>query len=262
MNMVGVVRKLTKTIVLSVGTVILGAVCAVGGAGLYFKEDAVKFYTQIRNEVTSMSSTLDNGIDQFNKTISEVQTLPENLKTEFAKHQKDFGDIAAKLEQQASELEKNPIIPSTWKTKNGSQTAQQLRDLATKIKEASNAINTGVNTIAGQVDSVTNSQIVEQIKTFLNTVKTDYLPKVNQITTEVTPEKFSEYYGFTSTVMVAVSGSILGLGLLSGLLTYAFYKNVDGKLVRKSSKKNELTNHVKYILKKYPEIKEKIVDEF
>ena len=42
MNMVGVVRKLTKTIVLSVGTVILGAVCAVGGAGLYFKEDAVQ----------------------------------------------------------------------------------------------------------------------------------------------------------------------------------------------------------------------------
>ena len=193
MNMVGVVRKLTKTIVLSVGTVILGAVCAVGGAGLYFKEDAVKFYTQIRNEVTSISSTLDNGIDQFNKTISEVQTLPENLKTEFAKRQKDFGDIAAKLEQQASELEKNHIKPSTRKTENGSQTAQELRDLATKIKEASNAINTGVNTIAGQVDSVTNSQIVGQIKTFLNTVKTDYLPKVNEITAEVTPEKFGDH---------------------------------------------------------------------
>ena len=137
-----------------------------------------------------------------------------------------------------------------------------MKQLAKEIRDASAAVSTGIDNVNGEVGSIVNNGIVEEIKTFLNTVKTDYLPKVNKITNDITPEKFSEYYGFTSTVMVAVSGSILGLGLLSGLLTFAFYKNVDGKLVRKTSQKNELTNHVKYILKKYPEIKEKIIDEF
>ena len=41
--MVGMIRKLTKTIVLAVGTIILGAVCTVGTAGLYFKKMLLSF---------------------------------------------------------------------------------------------------------------------------------------------------------------------------------------------------------------------------
>ncbi|WPL36473.1 MG_279/MG_280 family protein [Malacoplasma iowae] len=260
--MVNMVRKLTKTVVLGVGTIVLGAVCTVGAVGLYFKEDAVKFYTQIRNEVQSISSTLDSGIDQFNTTIDKVQTLPGELKTEFEKYKGNFEEIASKLEKQANELEQQkPIVPSADKN-DTSSTSQQLKELANQIRTAGNGISEGIDSISSSVDSVTSSEIVTQIKSFLNTVKTDYLPKVNQIIAQVTPEKFSEYYGFGATVMVATSGSILGLGLLSGLLTFGLYKNVDGKLVRKSSQKSELTSHIKYILKKYPEIKEKIIDEF
>ncbi|KFB07723.1 MG_279/MG_280 family protein [Malacoplasma iowae] len=260
--MVNMVRKLTKTVVLGVGTIVLGAVCTVGAVGLYFKEDAVKFYTQIRNEVQSISSTLDSGIDQFNTTIDKVQTLPGELKTEFEKYKGNFEEIASKLEKQVNELEQQkPIVPSADKN-DTSSTSQQLKELANQIRTAGNGISEGIDSISSSVDSVTSSEIVTQIKSFLNTVKTDYLPKVNQIIAQVTPEKFSEYYGFGATVMVATSGSILGLGLLSGLLTFGLYKNVDGKLVRKSSQKSELTSHIKYILKKYPEIKEKIIDEF
>ncbi|WPL40337.1 MG_279/MG_280 family protein [Malacoplasma iowae] len=261
--MVNMVRKLTKTVVLGVGTIVLGAVCTVGAVGLYFKEDAVKFYTQIRNEVKSISSTLDDGINQFNTTIDKVQTLPGELKTEFEKYKGDFNQIAEKLEKQAEELDKQTKPNTSYEDNtNSSSASQQLRDLAQQIKTAGESISSGVDKISSSVDSVTNSQIVGEIKSFLNTVKTDYLPKVNQIIAQVTPEKFSEYYGFGATVMVATSGSILGLGLLSGLLTFGLYKNVDGKLVRKSSQKSELTSHIKYILKKYPEIKEKIIDEF
>ena len=260
--MVGMIRKFTKTIVLAMGTIILGAVCTVGTAGLYFKEDAVNFYIQIRDQVQNISKVLEDGINEFDKTIDKVEELPTSIKTEFGKYKDNFDQIATKLEQQADELDKNQPSQLPTSTKVDSTPSAQLRELAKQIKEAGGAISDGVNKISDQVGSVTSSEIVVQIKTFLGTVKTDYLPKVNQITIEVTPEKFSEYYGFTATVMVAASGSILGLGLLSGLLTYAFYKNVDGKLVRKSSQKSELTNHVKYILKKYPEIKEKIADEF
>lgn len=259
--MVNMVRKLTKTVVLGVGTIVLGAVCTVGAVGLYFKEDAVKFYTQIRNEVQSISSTLDSGIDQFNTTIDKVEKLPGELKTEFGKYKENFDDIAKKLEEQAEQIESQKPKSSIA---NGSDSnpSSQLKELAKQIREAGDKISQGVDSISDSVGSVTNSEIVTQIKTFLNTVKTDYLPKVNQIIAHVTPEKFSEYYGFGATVMVATSGSILGLGLLSGLLTFGLYKNVDGKLVRKSSQKSELTSHIKYILKKYPEIKEKIIDEF
>ena len=260
--MVGMIRKLTKTIVLAVGTIILGAVCTVGTTGLYFKEDAVNFYTQLRDQVQNISKTLEDGINEFYKTIDKVQELPTSIKTEFGKYKDNFDQIATKLVEQANELDKQQPSHLPTSTKVDSTPSAQLRELAKQIKEAGGAISDDVNKISDQVGSVTSSEIVVQIKTFLGTVKTDYLPKVNQITIEVTPEKFSEYYGFTATVMVAVSGSILGLGLLSGLLTYLFYKNVDGKLVRKSSQKSELTNHVKYILKKYPEIKEKIADEF
>ena len=260
--MVGMIRKLTKTIVLAVGTIILGAVCTVGTEGLYFKEDAVKFYTQIRDQVQNISKTLEDGINEFNETIDKVQELPTSIKTEFVKYKDNFDQIATKLEEQANELNKHQPSQLSTSTKVDSTPSAQLRELAKQIKEAGGAISDGVNKISDQVGFVTSSEIVVQIKTFLGTVKTDYLPKVNQITVEVTPEKFSEYYGFTATVMVVVSGSVLGLGLLSGLLTYVFYKNVDGKLVRKSSQKSELTNHVKYILKKYLEIKEKIADEF
>ena len=260
--MVGMIRKLTKTIVLAVGTIILGAVCTVGTAGLYFKEHSVKFYTQIRDQVQNISKTLEDGINEFNETIDKVQELPTSIKTEFVKYKDNFDQIATKLEEQANELNKHQPSQLSTSTKVDSTPSAQLRELAKQIKEAGGAISDGVNKISDQVGFVTSSEIVVQIKTFLGTVKTDYLPKVNQITVEVTPEKFSEYYGFTATVMVVVSGSVLGLGLLSGLLTYVFYKNVDGKLVRKSSQKSELTNHVKYILKKYPEIKEKIADEF
>lgn len=257
--MVGMVRKLTKTVVLSVGTIVLGAVCAVGAAGMYFKEDSVKFYSQMRTEVQSISKSLESGIDQFNQMIDKVETLPGELKIEFDKHKQSFEDIAQKLEEQANQIGKqNPPLLST----GTSTTSEELKQLAKQIRDTSTAISAGIDNVNGEVGSIVNNGIVKEIKTFLNTVKTDYLPKVNIITNDITPEKFSEYYGFTSTVMVAVSGSILGLGLLSGLLTFAFYKNVDGKLVRKTSQKNELTNHVKYILKKYPEIKEKIIDEF
>lgn len=257
--MVGMVRKLTKTVVLSVGTIVLGAVCAVGAAGMYFKEDAVKFYSQMRIEVQSISKSLESGIDQFNQTIDKVETLPSELKIEFDEHKQSFEDIAQKLEEQANQIgQHNSPLPST----GTSTTSEELKQLAKQIRDTSTAISAGIDNVNGEVGSIVNNGIVKEIKTFLNTVKTDYLPKVNIITNDITPEKFSEYYGFTATVMVAVSGSILGLGLLSGLLTFAFYKNVDGKLVRKTSQKNELTNHVKYILKKYPEIKEKIIDEF
>ena len=260
--MIGMVRKLTKTIVLAVGTIILGAVCTVGTAGLYFKEDTVNFYTQIRDEVQNISKTLEDGINQFNSTIDKVETLPEELKNQFSQYKGEFEKIATELEKQAEKINsQKSIIPPTVNKANSS-TSAQLRELANQIKQAGTTISDGVDKISNEVGFVTNSEIVNQIKTFLGTVKADYLPKVNEITTEVTPEKFGEYYGFAATVMVAVSGSILGLGLLSGLLTYAFYKNVDGKLIRKSSQKSELTNHVKYILKKYPEIKEKIADEF
>ncbi|WPL38633.1 MG_279/MG_280 family protein [Malacoplasma iowae] len=263
--MVNMVRKLTKTVVLGVGTIVLGAVCTVGAVGLYFKEDAVKFYTQIRNEVQSISSTLDKGIDQFNTTIDKVETLPEELKTEFDKYKDEFNQIATKLEEQANQIEsQKPSKSSSNIVVDNSTTSasEQLKELAKQIRKAGEGISSGIDSISNSVDSVTSSEIVTQIKTFLNTVKTDYLPKVNQIIAQVTPEKFSEYYGFGATVMVATSGSILGLGLLSGLLTFGLYKNVDGKLVRKSSQKSELTSHIKYILKKYPEIKEKIIDEF
>ena len=260
--MIGMVKKLTKTIVLAVGTIILGAVCTVGAAGLYFKEDTVNFYTQIRDQVQNISKTLEDGIDQFNSTIDKVQTLPEQLKKQFSQYKGEFEKIATELEQQANKIDsQKPIIPP-FVNKADSSSSSQLRELANQIKQAGSTISDGVDKISNEVGSVTNSEIVNQIKTFLGTVKADYLPKVNEITTEVTPEKFGEYYGFAATVMVAASGSILGLGLLSSILTYAFYKNVDGKLIRKSSQKSELTNHVKYILKKYPEIKEKIADEF
>ena len=174
-----------------------------------------------------------------------------------------FEEIATQLEEQANKIgSQKPIIPSTVNKADSSSPSAQLRELANQIKQAGSTISDSVDKISNEIGSVTNSEIVNQIKTFLGAVKADYLPKVNEITAEVTPEKFGEYYGFVATVMVAVSGSILGLGLLSGILTYAFYKNVDGKLIRKSSQKSELTNHVKYILKKYPEIKEKIADEF
>ena len=62
--MVGMVRKLTKTVVLSVGTIVLGAVCTVGAAGMYFKEYGVKFYSQIRTEVQSISKSLESGINK------------------------------------------------------------------------------------------------------------------------------------------------------------------------------------------------------
>ena len=262
--MIGMARKLTKTIVLTVGTIILGAVCTVGTAGLYFKEDAVNFYTQIRDQVQNISKTLEDGIYQFNSTIDKVQTLPEELKKQFSQYKEEFEKIATQLEEQADKIDsQKPIIPPPVnKADSSSSLSAQLKELANQIKQAGSTISDDVDKISNEVGSVTNSEIVNQIKTFLRTVKADYLPKVNEITTEVTPEKFGEYYGFAATVMVAVSGSILGLGLLSGILTYAFYKNVDGKLIRNSSQKSELTNHVKYILKKYPEIKEKIANEF
>lgn len=261
--MIGMVKKLTKTIVLAVGTIILGVVCTVGAAGLYFKENTVNFYTQIRDQVQNISKTLEDGIDQFNSTIDKVETLPEELKNQFSQYKGEFEKIGTELEQQADKIDsQKPIIAPPINKADSSSSSSQLRELANQIKQAGSTISDSVDKISNEVGSVTNSEIVNQIKTFLGTVKANYLPKVNEINAEITPEKFGEYYGFVATVMVVVSGSILGLGLLSGILTYAFYKNVDGKLIRKSSQKSELTNHVKYILKKYPEIKEKIADEF
>ena len=165
--MVGMVRKLTKTVVLSVGTIVLGAVCAVGAAGMYFKEDSVKFYCQIRTGVQSISKSLESGIDQFNQTIDKVETLPGELKIEFDKHKQSFEDIAKKLEEQANQIGKqNPTLPS-----NGTgTTSEKLKELAKQIRDASAAVSTGIDNVTGEVGSIVNNGIVEEIKTFLNIV--------------------------------------------------------------------------------------------
>ena len=128
--MVGMVRKLTKTVVLSVGTIVLGAVCAVGAAGMYFKENSVKFYSQMRTEVQSISKSLESGIDQFNQTIDKVETLPGELKIEFDKHKQTFEDIAQKLEEQADQIGKqNPPLPST----GTGTTSEKLKQIAKQM---------------------------------------------------------------------------------------------------------------------------------
>lgn len=61
-------------------------------------------------------------------------------------------------------------------------------------------------------------------------------------------------FAYISKVIMIATGAILALFIIAVLVKFIIYKNVNGKYVKRSNSKKELIDHVRKILKKYPDL--------
>lgn len=261
-------KSLSKFFVITTGTISLVTLMGIGIAGNVYKQDVIEAYNSVHNTMvdennkdifTNVNTELDKLNGTVDKTVDDIKNQINSSKTELTK----LDDFIKKLEEQASNGGSTKAV-ALFNNKAGTddiqQTIKQLRDTYNKTNEVLTNAETLVNTEGENVKKLFDEGgFVYELKGTMNTAQ-GYFDKLTNFFTENPPDKFEQYYSTTVDTLTIAPAVILGIGIIGSILTFLFYKSVDGKMVRRSSAEKDLTNHVKYLIKKYPNIKDKIID--
>lgn len=254
--MIMIIKKVCKWTTLSIGGLILAGVGAAGCAGIYFKDTAVQFYSENRTRLQGYSQQISSQSGNIITLLDEFQKAPEAFKGEITNLETQLTNEIEKIKTTVNSINSNingQNIPEIEQTKN------QLNSTISTVQSELSNVSSQVNQVVDQVASYIPQETVDSVKNIINKVNTDILPAFDNVLNTVTPEVFEQYYGLGTYVMAGVGLGVLGLGLITTFISLIFYKSVDGKVVRRGSEKKELKSHLKYILKKYPELKKELL---
>lgn len=265
-----------------IGTVVVGA-CF--GLGLYTKIEATNnknFINSsiatagdkvvgVKNQIESIGTTATTTIDELktqsttviNTAKSEIQTQTQTLttvKTQLQAEKKKLEDELNKYESGT-----NGQIPENGETNQYTEQYKEAIRLYDQMILQVDAINNQVQPIVDDLDmysqQILNAINVEEVKGYINeaiNVADKYLKIVTDNMSKITPVQVDFYYDKISFILLTIGSVVLGLILAGTLISFIFYKKVDGKLVGRMTAKKELERHLKKILKKYPNL----IEEF
>ena len=226
--MINLLKKISKGLIISIGTLVTIATLAGGSIGIYYKETSVSFYSNLRQTV------LDT-VKQVNDTLNSAETMLDDI---FKNGKSSLEEIQQKIKEMKDKV--NSI--------SDQNTKQSINDMITKIEESVKNIQDSVLSDANE------SQIKNSVNDFVD-VANNVSGEIESYAKDISPQKFSETYDVVTISMTAVSGTILGTIIVTSIIQMMIYKKVNGVKVRRSKVKYDLVKHMNKILKKYPNLK-------
>lgn len=277
-NAMKFLKSLSKYFVMTTGIVSLGVLIGIGSAGLYYQEQAVQMYEKSQNYITSqetqnllpdvkksitdMKNTVPSSIDDVKKQINDVKPKLEELKTQIDQLQSMVDQLENQLNGGGSTFigsiigTSKDVKEEIAKLKAQIKSLQETYNTANKfLTDAQNLIETQGNNVQKLFDE---GGVVDQVDGAVDTAQI-YYDKILDFFQKTPSDQFEYYWGLTANLLVWIPVGILAAGTIGGILTFLFYKNVDGKVVSRAHSKKELTKHVKYIVKKNPEILDELL---
>lgn len=263
-------KSLSKFFIITTGTISLGVLMGIGIAGNVYKQDVINTYNSVHNamidennkdiftnintEIDKLQGTVDSAVTDINNQIQKSKTSLQSLDS-----------LISELEKQANGSNGNTKLIAAFNSKAGTedikQTVENLRktyDTVNKtITDAETFINENTDTFEQMFQE---GGFVYNLKNTMNDVQ-GYYDQLTNFFVQNPPDSFEATYSQTVDLLTIIPAVILGVGLIGTILTFVFYKSVDGRMVRRSSVEKDLTSHVKYLIKKYPRIKENIKDD-
>lgn len=249
-------KNICKWTFISGSGIALSAITTIGAVGTHYKQNAVNFYTSTRDAVMNASNGGINRINSIRNELKKYNTSPEICKNQilyFLDETKNSLSNSIVMSEHINHFH-NPLFENSF----GVDTTK--KDLINHLSNSLNEINNIYNQVKElPIDSNSiNNEIINNIDNNLSNLTVNNFTNINKVLTEVTPEVFSHFYGVTANILTGIGAVILGSGVLFGIVSFTFYKPVDGKMVSRKRFEKELASHVSYILKNYPEIKEDI----
>lgn len=225
-------NKITKTIIMILGFIILIAITAVGAVGLNYKDEANSLYSTVKNAVDESSSALQTSIESVKTTLATTSGDINTKMTSLTDSITNLSDQLTKLKEEA--------------TAASQPTADIDNAIATinSLKETIPGIQSTVGDVPKNLDSIiSNIQSSGVYTTIQNII--DKLPS---------EKEFNDYYGNISLILTAVGGSVLGIYALTIISGFIFFKHTCGVRVRRFHKRNDLIKHIDKVFEKYPEL--------
>lgn len=225
-------NKITKTIIIVLGFVILVIITAIGGAGLYYKQQAQSFYSNVKNIAVSSLDTVKSSIESVQ---SNLTTTVENIGPMLTSANSSIDSSIEALQQI-----KTSIPPDSASSKQIDDAITSLTSLKTQLTDFGNDATKVPDNLNSIIDSITSSGVYTTIQTIIDKLPTD--------------DQFNATYSSASIGLTAAGGSILGIYTLTIILNFVFFKHVCGFRVRRFHKNSDLIKHVDKIFEKYPEV--------
>lgn len=225
-------NKITKTIIMILGFIILIAITAVGAVGLNYKAEANALYSTVRNTLTESSSVLQKTLGDVTDTLT---TTSGDLNTKMT----SLNDSITNLSDQLTKLKEKAKAAGqpTTDIDNAIATINSLKDSIPGIQSTVGDVSKNLNSIIKNIES---SGVYTTIQNIIGNLPSE--------------EQFNDYYGNTSIILTAVGGSVLGIYALTIISGFIFFKHTCGVRVRRFHKRNDLIKHIDKVFEKYPEL--------
>lgn len=237
--MINLFKKISKGILITIGTLVSLATMGIGSVGIYYKQTSIDFYNGLRNGIINTTEQVKEGLNSAKNLVHEIFTEgQESLKT--------LNSDLNSLENQVNNIQ------------NDSDAKKQIQELIQNIKTAIKIIEDQIG--ATKSDGSTNnnqSEIEGSINKFIDTT-TDVANKIQEVAGNMSSTQFSEIYETVTVSMTVVPAVILSVIIVTSIIQLILYKKIDGVRVRRSKAKSDLVKHMNKILKKYPDLKNDI----
>lgn len=225
-------NKITKTIIMILGFIILIVITAIGGVGLYFKNEANSLYSTVKNAAVDSFNTLKSSIDNVKSTLS---TSAEDLKNTMTSVNSSITDLSDQLTKMKQSAESSGA--PTAELDSALESIKQLQDNIPGVQSFVDDVPTKLDNI---ITSIQSSGAYTAIQSIIDTLPSE--------------KQFSDYYGSTSIILTAVGSSVLGIYALTIISGFIFFKHTCGVRVRRFHKRNDLIKHIDKVFEKYPEL--------
>lgn len=276
-------KSLSKFIILGFGSISLCTTLGLGIAGKVYEKQAIEFYKKVRDELNkednkSIFSQIKNAIEEI-RNFDVTKTI-DDLKLKFVEvknflgvdnngNSTNIGTLISQLESISKAIEENKgLVDKLPKEVVGNTSREIKQKLDQSINDLKN-IQTNTNSIITQIDTnLTNfegpikeyldkdSNLLRQIDQYTDQINNLY-SSVSNWMQNTNPNDVEKYYGLTTTLLIAIPASIIGIGLLGLFSGWIQYRNIDGKLYSRNNIKaeKEALNHIKKLENKFPKLK-------
>lgn len=225
-------NKITRTIIMILGFIILIAITAVGAVGLNYKTEANSLYSTVKTAATDSFSALQSSIDNVKTTLT---TTSDNLKTTMTSVNTSITDLSNQLAEIKKEFDKTG--QPTTDIDNAIASINSLKDSIPGIQSTVDDVPKNLDSIISNIQS---SGVYTTIQNIIDTLPSE--------------QQFSDYYGNISLILTVVGGSVLGIYALTLLSGFIFFKHTCGVRIRRFHKRNDLIKHIDKVFEKYPEL--------
>lgn len=225
-------NKITKTIIIVLGFLILAVITGIGAAGIYYEKQAQAFYSSTKKLAMDSLETANESIKSVQATLGDANTNLENTITSAKKALKDAGDSLEKI--------KNAATTSGAPTEDIEAAIASVNSLNSTIDDFGSFAKGIPSSMDDIVNSISSGEVYSTIQNIINSLPSD--------------DEFNQSYNSISIGLTAAGGSVLGIYALSIILGFAFFKHTCGVRVRRFHKKTDLIKHVDKVFKKYPEL--------